>query len=489
MRVLHTIYRNTLDSTILPTPIIPGITTTLYPHQVTLIQGMHTYRARMSEGIQVDDHEIKARIGILGDPCGTGKTLSVLSYLASDTNQYPTIELSPHSTPYFYSQKVTYPQASANLIVVPNHLFGHWQDEIKKHTTLAYVAIDTRGKLKNDTIHQMLTHSFVLTTNKCYRSVQEYAFRHNIIWNNVVVDDPIYIQLKTSDPRFHFQFLWLMSHDWHSLLFRVPLKKSQLLFLQEPMHPDLHEMLLEDITEEIHMYPVQFMKQYAEYNHSHRGYMLLRNANQHIRDHIHNARVMHFSIQCKSTTTLQSLSSIYLARNTSISSLHIPSLFQALSITTRSAPEYIELYPEKQQLIQTKIAENECGICLDPCIYPTIVTCCHHVYCGKCLLQNTIIQYKCPTCRIPLDISRMNCLSEVGVSGLRSKKEITLETIRSKRPCIVFTLLDKIFYDLSNDMRAMDVHAELVTSFTLHKAIKNFKEGTTTVLFVSKIIH
>jgi len=106
LRVLHTIYRNTLDLLLTVPDAIPGITSKLYPHQETLIQGMHDYRARMTHGIQLDDHELKARIGIIADPSGTGKTLSVLGYLASDTNQYPTTELSPYSTPIFIHRRL-----------------------------------------------------------------------------------------------------------------------------------------------------------------------------------------------------------------------------------------------------------------------------------------------------------------------------------------------------------------------------------------------
>ncbi len=106
---------------------------------------MLRYRKQMTQGLQLDDHELTSKIGIVGDPSGSGKTLAVLGYLASDTDYYATTELSPYSSPYFYSKKVTYPQNTTNLIIVPSHLFSHWQDEIKKHTTIAYTPIETRG--------------------------------------------------------------------------------------------------------------------------------------------------------------------------------------------------------------------------------------------------------------------------------------------------------------------------------------------------------
>lgn len=485
LRVLHTVYNNTL--TPMEPVILPEITTPLYPHQSTLIQGMLQYRKRMTEGMQLDDHELKSKIGFVGNPAGSGKTLSVLGYLLSDTDYYATTELTPNSSPYFYSQKITYPQNTANLIIVPSHLFGHWQDEIKNHTTISYVAIETKGKLKNDMVQTILSSTFVLTTNKCFRAVQEYATRNNITWNNVCIDEPLFIQLKSSDPKLEFQFMWLITYQWPSLLFRASLKKSQLLFLREPMHTDLEEMLLDNTTEDIRLYPCQYMKQYTEYNHSHRGHLLLRCSNEHIRRSICISAPKNTIIQCKSTTTLQTLSSIYLARNTSISATNVPHLFQALTIESHTNADYMAAYPEKNEIIQRKLAENECGICLDQCIYPTMLTCCHHVYCGKCILQNTIIQYKCPTCRTPLDVSRMKCLSIFGSNTMQSKKDACISVLRSHPTCVVYISFDKIYYDLLNDMRNANIHAELLTSFSLRKTVKSLKEGGIHVLFVSKI--
>lgn len=484
LRILHTIYANTLQP--LTAVSIPNIKTPLYPHQSTLIHGMHNYRAKMTEGLQVDADEIKAKIGIVIDPPGSGKSLAILGYLASDTDSHPSFELTQYSTPYFYSQKQTYPQLCTNLIIVPSHLFGHWEDEIKTHTTLSYVPVETRGKIKENLIERIITSKFVLTTNKCYRYVNEYALKHNITWNNICMDEPLFIQMKSSDPQMQFQFLWFISYQWSSLLFRNPLKKSQLLFLQEPMHSDLEEMLLDNTTEENHIFPSHYMKQYLSYSHSDRGYTIIRNSNEHIRQSIRTRSIEHSILQCKSTTTLQSLSSIYLARNTQIRSTNIIQLFQALGVESVDPHDYIASQ-EKQDMITRKIDENECGICFDPCEYPTIVQCCHHLYCAKCILQNTIIQFKCPTCRNALDITHMRCLSPIGMNALRSKKEACLDVIQSKKACVVYISFDKIYHDLWPDLRARGITSELITSFSLRKAIKHFKEGSLSVLFISKV--
>jgi hypothetical protein len=485
LRVLHTVYNNTLEP-LQDTLNIAGITTHLYPHQNTLIHGMHEYRKRMTEGLRIDNDEIKAKIGIIAEQSGSGKTLAILGYLASDTYTYPSFELTQYSSPYFYSQKKKHPQNSSNLIIVPSNLLGHWEDEIKKHTTLSYVIVDTRGKLKDGTRHTILSSTFVLTTNKCYRHVQEYSVKHNITWNNICMDEPLFIQLKSSDPLLQFQFLWFISYQWTSLLFRNSIKKSQLLFLQEPMHSDLEEMLLDNTTEDVHIFPSQYIKQYLSYNHPDRGHIILRNLNEHIRI-TPIPEINHSIIHCKATTTLQSLSSLYLARNNQLRSSNIPHLFQALGIESHTQENYTAHHEEKRDIITRKIEENECGICFDSCVYPTIINCCFHVYCAKCILQNTLIQFKCPTCRTTLDTTKMSCLSSLGETALRSKKEACLEIMNVYDKCIVYISLDKIYYDLLNDMQLLGLKSELVTSFSLRKSIKNLRDGNTDVLFVSKV--
>ena len=486
LRVLHTVYKNTLEpaTDILP---IPNIKTPLFPHQNTLIQGMHTYRHRMIHGLQLDDHELHSKIGIITDPSGSGKTLSVLGYLASDITPYPVTELTTFSTPYFYTQKHSYPQITANLIIVPTHLFSFWQDEIAKHTTIPYVALETRGKIKENMLETILASNFILTTNKCFRYVQEYATRNHITWNNICIDEPLFIQMKSSDITLQFQFLWLISHNWLSLLFRNPFKKSQLLFLEETMHPDLEEMLLENITDEVHTYPCHYMKQYLEQYHLHRGYIILRNAKQHIRDHLPQLQIQYSNIQCKSTTTLQTISSIFLVHNRSITTAIVPQLFQALGIETTKKDDYLDTYQDRHEMIERRIAENECAICFESCTYQTILDCCHHMYCGKCILQNTIIQFKCPMCRDPLTVQRIHCLDEVGINILQTKKEACIEMMQSFSSCIVYISFDKIYHDLVYAMKEAGITAELATSYSLRKAIKNLKEGTLDVLFVSKV--
>ena len=189
--VLNQVYNNTLVQG-KQISQASSIKTKLYPYQNRMVHGMHMYRDKMTRGFLTGNQAINGKIGIIGNPAGTGKTLCVLAYLASQISTIPriTCELTNFSTKYFFSHELyeLSDSTSTNLIIVPHSLFNQWKHEIAEHTTMNYVAIETKRILKGtETAKAMLTSNFVLTTNSCYVHVQNYANEHNIQWNNILV--------------------------------------------------------------------------------------------------------------------------------------------------------------------------------------------------------------------------------------------------------------------------------------------------------------
>ena len=86
---------------------------------------------------------------------------------------------------------------------------------------MTYVPIETKRFIRgNDLAQNMVNSNFVLTTNKCYKYVQEYAYQHGIKWNNIIIDEASSIYLNSSDPPLQFQFLWLVTNNWIPLIFK-----------------------------------------------------------------------------------------------------------------------------------------------------------------------------------------------------------------------------------------------------------------------------
>jgi len=229
-----------------------AIKTNLFPHQLLLLDGMHKYREKMTNGFLHDNHAINGKIGIISDPPGTGKTLTILAYIASNTVANKTTrELTNNSSRYFFSHEIvtSTDASSSNLIIVPHYLFHQWRSEIEQHTTMSYVPIETKRIIRGTDLAQNIINSqFVLTTNKCYKFLQDYAADNNIQWNNVFIDEASSIYINSSDPHIRFQFLWLVTNNWIPLLFKNPsLSKANLLYLKDrlKMHCDLEQWLEE----------------------------------------------------------------------------------------------------------------------------------------------------------------------------------------------------------------------------------------------------
>ena len=165
---LNSVYHNTLIQSNLFVPPTT-IKTILYPHQKTLVHGMHCHREKMTRGFLVGNQAINGKVGIVGDPPGSGKTLSMITYLASHVPSRMSSELTTHSSKYFFSHDLRSlsDHNTAHLIIVPHRLFGQWKQEIEQHSTLSYVPIETKRMMRGDTIAKLIIqHRVVLTTDK-----------------------------------------------------------------------------------------------------------------------------------------------------------------------------------------------------------------------------------------------------------------------------------------------------------------------------------
>lgn len=503
--VLNTIYENSLvyGKT---TPQASVIKTKLFPHQSTLVNGMHIYRDKMTRGVLHNNTAINSKIGIIGDPAGSGKTLSILAYLASQIGTFPriTCELTPESSKYFFSHELYQISdiSSTNLIIVPHILFSQWKKEISDHTTIPYISIETRRSIRGDDLAtSMINSNFVLTTNKCYKYVQLYAEEHGIQWNNIIIDEASSIYINSSDPKLKFQFLWLVTNNWIPLLFKNPsIVKSNLYYLKDRLniHPELEKWLLDNmnIHYEGQLASSSYLKEYLPFLHKNRGMIVLRNSNEMLSG-IQLPEIKNETLQCRPNISFNSLSSYYLARNIqpTIDSSKIPNLFQALNIDFKGVNEYIESQPSiKHKLIENKIKDAECIICLEDIEYPTIVNCCYNVYCAKCLLKNVIINHKCPTCREVLAVNNLCCLNTLKTNDIiisKNKIEVCIDIISKLKDAkiILYSSFDNIYYQLFEEIDKLGLKAERIENnlFSLLKSVKNFQEGDTDILFVSNV--
>jgi len=131
----------------------PLLKTPLLPHQVRMVKAMYAYSHAMREGYTPEGsvHHLKGKIGVVGDMAGSGKTLSVLGFLASQrcataasnssssSSSNSSSEYVLESNRFFFSHTVKPLQdaSAVSLVIVPPHLLQQWRDETAKHTHLS----------------------------------------------------------------------------------------------------------------------------------------------------------------------------------------------------------------------------------------------------------------------------------------------------------------------------------------------------------------
>ena len=217
--------------------VIPHLKTPLYPHQIQMVKAMKQHAFQMSQGFCYDKELVRGKLGIVADPNGTGKTLSVLAYIAiQDRPQLTLGELVPQSNRYFSSfQSPPRSDTSAvNVIIVPAHLLNQWTDEIATHMTRGFKAliIGNRRVLRSpSTLRQIgaCDCDVIVTTNRVWPALYSWTQEHQIRWRNLFIDEAASIVLSVQDGIPAFDFLWLITGDWIAFQDRhsaIPLESS-----------------------------------------------------------------------------------------------------------------------------------------------------------------------------------------------------------------------------------------------------------------------
>ena len=521
LRVLQHVYSHSLDASA-AVSVAAAADPPLLPHQVRMVEAMIRHRDRMITGFMGDNQEaINGKLGILGDAAGSGKTRCVLTYLERtwrDPISQLTNELVDTSSSFFYSHRMRSiePDQSANLIIVPHSVFHQWYDELK-HYPFPSVALETRRVLR---IHDpaMAQHMreavCVLTTNTCYKWVNQYAEHHRIRWNQVVIDEASTIHFQATDPPLRFQFLWLVSHSWMPLLFKhTPIQVRSLYGIidalppaeRAQMDPELIEWCHQHLQEPLMANPQtsSFVKSYLPYQHPERGALVLRTRTAAVEKSMGITSPVVHSIPCQPNMTLTSLLHRYRSKgilDLSIATESIPRVFSALHVSAMTKEEYIALYPATEALIRRKLeVDNECTICLEPCEYPTMVNCCFQLYCGACLLRSMLIRLphaRCSVCRGTLLLQNLTWIPSPSASSevmapLQSKYQTCLEicsSVAQGGKVVIYTAYENIFYDMFEALGERGLHAERLENhlFSMRKTMRRYKEGKTTILFVSQ---
>jgi len=209
----------------------------LKPHQKAIVQAMIDHEKKSISGIQYADSLSYTNYGILGDEVGSGKSLSVLAFIAYKKNN-PTTAIKHSLYPFSKSNLFTICKKeykmlkpTPSLIIVPHTIYRQWQEYCKKQTTLnifyaksskelnpANISDLSGSTVNADFKKKFMESDIVLVSNTLYQEVQIIANSLSLTWSNVFLDeaDSIYISGGNLQPTT--PFTWFITATWSNFL-------------------------------------------------------------------------------------------------------------------------------------------------------------------------------------------------------------------------------------------------------------------------------
>lgn len=496
--------------------------TPLMPHQQRMITSMYMYETSMTH---VDEtvslvkgrERLYGKLGVIADPPGSGKTLSVLGFIATlkafeaSTNRVcvKAGELNMNSNKYFYShtvEPVSVPDVSStSIIIVPPNLLQQWRREIDTHTTMLPFVVDNRRLLRNRTTLDYIKNShFILTTSRLYKNVYEYLMESGLRLKHVFIDEASSILLNTHDPVPQMDFMWLITSHWLGFLFKNTFLNPMLLQQARssiPMSEEctawLDSILVNNVQLSTSIESSSFFRAILPYTHESRWSLILRNSKK---NHAVLPSIENTYLECCTKVTLATIPHTFIENNfEGLAHSCIPKLFRALDISEMTLDQVIDTNKSRTSLIHEKVGmtggEITCSICLDAPQNKVLLSCCMNLFCGACILRQVLTHPQCPTCRSLLYLPNMLYVPEqVDVSGSRTtinRQDTCIQYISQNRgrSFIIYTAFENSYYQIYPHLEALGITCERLDSNVgkFNKTIANFNSGRTNVLFVSNV--
>jgi SNF2-related domain/Zinc finger, C3HC4 type (RING finger) len=464
--------------------------TELYPHQVRMVKAMRRHKSRMTNGFIHEGEYITGKLGIVADPPGGGKTLSVLAYLGlkeEGLTRYPIFgELNTTSNRYFSShERILTDVSFINVVIVPQTHLYQWQQQIQQHTRLKAFTVSNRRILRNNSTYRMMCESnFILTTNRVWHDLYAYTQQNGLAWKNLFIDEATHIYFNQNDGIPTFEFVWLITANWLSLQFR---------------NQHLTTNQLYDISNNHTFYcsteSNSFYRQLIPWTHPFRYLLVLRNDENTLYPY---PEIQRSEIVCRQQYTLLNMPPSILGTNyDGLKHERMPSILAALGVKSFTLDKMKELY-ERPELIESK-KDDDCTICLEPPQNTVMLPCCITTLCGACILRQLIMQGQCPACRAPIALSSLHLISssqDVSANSIvpMTKQDTCIQYIQQHSDCndnafLVYTIFENTYFQLYTKFVELGITSDYLelNSHRTSKSIANFNNGNTKVLFISNI--
>lgn len=455
---------------------------------------------------------VKSNIGILGDYPGHGKSATMLALIESNKemtcnseNFFPVAKL--HTREGFgiitiedreLDDQIYIP---TSLLVVPDNLIDHWRTQIEKFTNLTYETVDR--DFKDILIEE---YDIILCSASHYNIF--VSFNYDFIWNRVIFDEADSIHIPNTQ-YVSTRFLWLITSTFENISrrrnngFLKRLFANQGSDVMEFYHPvvvkckdefvkksfDLEEPLVtivecltSKIIDAMHYFINPKVLEMINANDINNAVLALGG----------NVDTDNNIITLVTRTVRNDITKLKY-KIEGINNLEIAE--EEKNKKRKELKDKLKNLEERETNIIQNIKEastNECPICYNNLVKPTVVPCCSTIFCGECLLTWLSNNIGCPLCRSHVDLTNLNIIEDKKIvsekSNILSKLDTCIKIIldRPNGKFIVFSSHNETFVNVERKLTELKIpFGTLTTALRTEKTISKFKAGVLQVILLN----
>lgn len=256
----------------------------LRAHQRTSAAGLKIHEERMLSGITQCDpsgstYHTRGNGGILGDPVGSGKSLTVLAYIAHLKENPPTDPLlrtthimngsrtgyTIHTTTHNRSD----PKNCKNLVVVPYSIIPQWRQYITTQTTLNAHIVKTRADISTNLV-PIQEADLTIVSNTMFDRLISEVNAAGLWWERVFYDEADSIKISGGSERPISIFNWYITASWQNMiLFNVGIHREFIeTVINSPSFNNINPEMINWLAEYLHNYTTYYMTHHRFQSHT-----------------------------------------------------------------------------------------------------------------------------------------------------------------------------------------------------------------------------
>ena len=482
-----------------------NVSFTLMGHQLAGIYAMAQLESTTSKYNK--SQSINTKLGILGDSMATGKTHMVIAFLASDNNKKTKINKFYKEVQYINNfisiRKINKKQQlNTTIIITPTYQINYIKS-ILNQTKLKTCFIQTKKDIVTSTWTKNV--DIIVCSNCKIKEFNSHAALYQ--FKRIIIHKADMIKLPL-DMEWNGNFIWLMTNKPYEI-FNSGKKYTRTLFnINEhiAIQPDdetfdykniLRHIIVKNTNEHIEMFikprtPICCMYKCV----LPKGFDIVDNVvSKNILELVSNNNIDEAIIKLKcNVNTNQSI----LQTVTQQLQQDIDEKKKKLALMTAHDSQYdflcseITSFETKFASIKERVLQKNdkyCIICFGEMTRPTVLSCCNHAFCFKCVMQlfkdAQTNKPQCPQCRTVIDfnnihvIDNSNKLQQSIKAASQEKTKIEqlkelLDTWRDESILIIASSTDNVKH-ISNTITTTNT----ITTF------KTFNNDTRTILIIT----